>query len=126
VWRKSTLTSLMILIGGLVWRTTLTITNNQTETAINEKNTSISDQLNFASSDATQQAAFQLLDIIQGIQPKGLQLSAVSFMFLMMCERYGQDLRDVLDKTHRQLYDSLSKGRGEYVRAIQQYLKAEL
>lgn len=90
------------------------------------KNTSISDQLNFASSDATQQAAFQLLDLIQGVQPKGLQLSAVAFMFLMMCERYGQDPRDVLDKTHRQLTDSLSVGRGEYVRAIREYLKGEL
>lgn len=89
-------------------------------------NTSISDQLNFSDSDETQQAAFQLLDMIQGIQPKGLQLSAVAFMFLMMCERYQQQPRDVLDKAHRKLYDALSKGRGEYVRAIQEYLKAEL
>lgn len=86
----------------------------------------ITDQLNFARHDDTQQAAFAVLDVLQGIQPKGLQLSAVAFMFLLLCERFKQDPRDVLDKTSRVLKDSLSHGRGEYTRAIQNYMKEEL
>ena len=86
----------------------------------------ILDQLNFATTDDTQVAAFAVLDAIQGIQPPGIRLSAVAFMFLMMCHRYQQDPREVLDKTHRVLTDSLSKGKGEYARAIQTYLKEEL
>lgn len=87
---------------------------------------SILDQLNTSSADDTQQAAFTLLDLIQGIKPMGLQLSAVAFMFILMCERYRQDPREVLDKASRKLCDSLEVGKGEYVRAIQHYLAKEL
>ena len=86
----------------------------------------ITDQLNFARADETQQAAFAVLDNIQGIQPKGIQLSAVAFMFLLMCQRYRQDPREVLYKTSAVLNESLERGRGEYTRAIQNYLKEEL
>ena len=88
--------------------------------------TNIKDQLNAASSERTQVAAFSVLDAIQGIQPKGLQLSAVAFLFLLMCRRFNEDPREVLDKTDRRITDTLSVGRGEYTRAIQNYLKEEL
>lgn len=86
----------------------------------------IRDYLNDQSPETTQQAAFTLLDQIQGIQPKGLQVSAVAFLFILMCERFRIDPREVLDKTHKVLRDSLSQGRGEYVRAIRNYVEKEL
>jgi hypothetical protein len=87
---------------------------------------SITDQLNSVTSENSQKVAFTLLDMIQGIEPKGLQLSGVALMFLLMCERYKQNPREVLDKSSRVLYDAFLEGRGEYIRAIQNYLKEEL
>lgn len=84
------------------------------------------DQLNSVTSGDSQRVAFALLDAMQGIQPKGLQLSGVAVMFLLVCEKSGLDPREVLNKASRILYDAFSEGRGEYARAIRDYLKEEL
>lgn len=84
------------------------------------------DQLNMVTADDSQRVAFALLDAMQGIQPKGLQLSGTAIMFLLMCEQSGIDPREVLNKASRILFDAFNEGRGEHVRAIQNYLRNEL
>jgi hypothetical protein len=84
------------------------------------------DQLNMVTAQQSQQVAFALLDSMQGIQPKGLQLSGTAMMFLLMCEQSKIDPRQVLDKASRVLHDTFTEGTGGYVKAIQQYLKEEL
>jgi len=86
----------------------------------------ITDQINSATQQEIQRAAFGLLDSIQGIQPVGHQVHAVSFLFLLMCQRFKQDPREVLLKTGAALTESLSQGRGEYTRAIINYIKDEI
>ena len=55
-------------------------------------------------------AAFKMLEGLQGIN-QGDQLIGVSMMLLMLCERFKQKPRDVLDTASYVLYDSLSKGK---------------
>lgn len=87
---------------------------------------SILDQLNFASADSSQRVAFALLDAMQGIEPKGLQLSGTALMFLLMCEKSKLDPRDVLDKASHILHRAFIEGRADHIRAIQTYLDKEL
>ena len=87
---------------------------------------SILDQLNMVTADNSQRVAFALLDAMQGIEPKGLQLSGVALMFLLMCEKSKLDPRAVLDKASHVLFDAFNEGRGEHIRAIQTYLAKEL
>ncbi|MGQ0595824.1 hypothetical protein [Aquabacterium sp.] len=77
-----------------------------------------------ATPEKTQQVAFKALDALQG-DKAGDQVAAVSMMFLLVCQRHRLKPRDVLDKGARILQDSLSQGRGEYVRAIRDYLQDE-
>ena len=83
-------------------------------------------QITAVSSEDAQKAAFTVLDILQGVNPPGVRVVSVAFMLLMICRRFRLDPRDVLDKTDRMIRDSLSKGRGEYVRAIREYLREEV
>lgn len=85
----------------------------------------ITDQLNMVTAENSQMVAFSLLDSMQHIKPQGLQLSGTAMMFLLMCTRFKQDPREVLNKTSRVLYDAFSEGRGEHVRAIRNYLEEE-
>lgn len=82
------------------------------------------DQLNMVTSEEGQRAAFAILDRLQE-SPQGVQLAALSMMFLLMCERLKQDPRDVLSKGSAVLLDAFTEGRGEYIRAIREYLKGE-
>ena len=83
------------------------------------------DQLNMLTSAQAQQVAFKVINAVQS-EPPGHQVAAVAITFLMMCERYKADPRDVLDKVSRIAYDAFSEGRGEYIRAIQNYIREEL
>lgn len=83
------------------------------------------DQLNMITSEKAQQVAFQVVNSLQSEKP-GHQVAAVAITFLLMCERYSVDPRDILDKTKRITYDALSEGRGEYIRAIKHYVQEEL
>lgn len=74
--------------------------------------------------EKTQRVAFTALDALQGFTA-GEQLAGISMMFLLACQRHHMNPSDVLDKGNRILSDSLSEGRGEYVRAIKTYLKEE-
>ena len=85
----------------------------------------VRDQINSSTVTSGQLVAFKVLDGLSQEKP-GDQLVGIAMMFLMMCERFKQDPREVLDVSHRVLYDSLSIGRGEHTRAIKQYLNVEL
>lgn len=86
---------------------------------------SVRDQISRTTVHKGQIVAFKLLDGISS-EPQGDQLVGISMLFLMMCERFKQDPRDVLSVGSRVLYDSLSIGRGEHTRAIKQFLNMEL
>lgn len=83
------------------------------------------DHLNMITSQKAQQVAFQVVNSLQ-TEKAGHQVAAVAITFLLMCERYNVDPRLVLDKTKRIAYDALSEGRGEYIRAIKNYVQEEL
>ena len=83
------------------------------------------DQLNMIKSEKAQQVAFKVIDALQSEQ-HGHQVAAVAMVFLMMCKRYNVRPIDVLDKTGRITYDAFSEGRGEYARAIKNYMQEEL
>lgn len=83
------------------------------------------DQLNMVNSEQAQRTAFVVLDILQD-RPAGEQIAALSLMFLLLCERHHQNPRDVLDKGSKILLDAFTHGRGEYIRALRDYLKEEL
>ena len=83
------------------------------------------DQLNGITSQRAQQVAFKVVDALQQ-EPPGHQVAAASLVFLMMCKRFNARPSDVLNKTEMILRDTLREGRGEYVRAIQNYIREEL
>jgi hypothetical protein len=82
------------------------------------------DQLNMVTPEKTQFVAFAALDALQDATA-GEQLAAISMMFLLLCRRYSMNPREVLLKGEHVLLDSLTQGRGEYVRAIRNYLQEE-
>lgn len=83
------------------------------------------DQLNMVTAEQAQRTAFRILDQLQDMQP-GHQVAALSLMFLLVCERHHQSPRDVLHKGSKILLDAFTEGRGEYIRALRNYLKEEL
>ena len=83
------------------------------------------DQLNMITSQKAQQDAFKVINALQS-EPAGHQIAAIAVTFLMVCQRYKVDPRAVLDKASRIAYDAFSEGRGEYIRAIQNYIREEL
>lgn len=83
------------------------------------------DQLNMVTAEQAQRTAFRVLDQLQDI-PAGEQIAAMSLMFLLLCQRHQQNPRDVLDKGSKILLDAFTEGRGEYIRALRNYLKEEL
>lgn len=85
----------------------------------------ILDQLNMTTVDEGQRVAFRALDVVQTEKP-GPQVVGIAILFLLLCTRFKQDPRQVLDKAGRVLYDSLSIGKGEQTRAIKTYLEKEL
>jgi hypothetical protein len=85
----------------------------------------ITDQINSTTVAKGQMVAFKMLDTLQSEQP-GDQVVGAAMMFLMLCERFKQDPREVLRKSSHVLYDSLLVGRGDHTRAIKNYLNMEL
>ena len=83
------------------------------------------DQLNAVSSQAAQEAAFVVIDRLQSYN-SGEQIAGAALVFLMLCERFKQDPREVLLKGSAVLLDTLSYGTGEQTRAIKTYLNKEL
>lgn len=83
------------------------------------------DQINSTTVARGQLVAFKVLEGLQS-EPVGDQLVGISMMFLMMCERFKQNPRDVLHKSSHVLYDSLSIGKGEHTRAIKTFMNMEL
>jgi hypothetical protein len=83
------------------------------------------DQLFSMSSNQAQVAAFKLLDRLQRM-PKHEQMISLAMSFLLICKRYQQSPREMLELSERLVTDSLSKGRGDHVRALMEYLKHEL
>jgi hypothetical protein len=85
----------------------------------------VTDQINSTTVTAGQRVAFRVLNVIQTEKP-GDQIVGAAMLFLMLCTRFKAKPRDVLDKSSRVLYDSLSEGRGDHTRAIKTYLNMEL
>jgi hypothetical protein len=83
------------------------------------------DQLFNMSSNQAQVAAFKLLDRLQRM-PKHEQMVSLAMSFLLICKRYQQSPREMLELSERLITDSLSKGRGDHVRALMEYLKHEI
>jgi hypothetical protein len=83
------------------------------------------DQINNTTVTKGQLVAFKVLEGLHGEKP-GDQLVGIAMMFLMMCERFKQNPRDVLHKSSRVLYDSLSVGKGEHTRAIKTFMNMEM
>jgi TRAP-type mannitol/chloroaromatic compound transport system permease large subunit len=77
------------------------------------------------SADASARFTFRLVDALQGF-PKGYQARAVAMLFYLICEHYKIDPIDLLQITRKATKDALSEGRGEHIRAVQNYLKGEL
>jgi hypothetical protein len=83
------------------------------------------DQINTVSFTKAQYAAFTVIDALQGFN-SGEQIAGAALVFHLLCERFKQDPREVLNKGHQVLQDSLSFGSGEHVKAIKTYLNKEL
>lgn len=83
------------------------------------------DRFSCLSAQTNQVAAFTVLSELDGKLPPEELLAGVTTFFLMMCQRFGQDPREVLSITHRRTKDGFSEGRGEHIRAIQEYCLGE-
>lgn len=85
------------------------------------------DQLNFVGTNEAALITFKIVNAIQQEKP-GRQMAGVANLFLLMCERYKLDPREVLNKASRRLYDSFGEdaGRGEHIRAMKAYVYGEL
>jgi hypothetical protein len=69
--------------------------------------------------------AYALLRTLQEI-PKGNQVMALGVAFHLICQRYNVQPQDIFAQTGRRIKNGLSEGRGEHIRAIQQYIKGEI
>lgn len=90
----------------------------------NHRKYTMLNQVNIASADVAANAAFQVLNVLQEL-PKDQQAIAVAFLYYMTCERYKLHPVDLLEKIRRVVKDAFSEGRGEHVRAIQNYVNKE-
>ena len=83
------------------------------------------DQLHSMTSFDIQTAAFKILDAIQR-QPAHQQVAGASLMFLLIMKKYDMKPREAMQIAEQVFKDCLSEGRGEQIRAIQNYLREEL
>lgn len=83
------------------------------------------DRLLSMSSTRAQTATFKLLDRLQRLHPEE-QVVSVTLSFLMLCKRFNQSPREMLELGERMIRDALSEGRGEHIRAIRDYMDKEL
>lgn len=82
-------------------------------------------QVNVASADIAAKAAFQVLNVIQEL-PKDQQAIGIAMLYFMLTERYKLHPVDLLEKIRKVVKDAYSEGRGEHIRAINNYLHGEL
>ena len=83
------------------------------------------DQLHSMSSYAIQTAAFKILDAVQRI-PAHQQVAGSALMFLLIMKKYNMGPREAMHMAEQVFKDCLSEGRGEQIRAIQNYLDKEI
>lgn len=72
-----------------------------------------------------QVSAFVVLDEMDGKLRDEEMLAGIATYYLMLCNRFNLKANDVLDASRRRLKDAFSEGRGEHIRAIQNYCKGE-
>ena len=77
------------------------------------------------SAATAQEAAFTTLVGLDGVLKDEEMVAGVSTFLLMLCNRYNLKVMDVLDCSRKRLKDGFSEGRGEHIRAIQEYCKGE-
>lgn len=82
------------------------------------------EQFTSLNAPAAAQLAFGMLGALQ-TKAAGHQLAAIAMLFALACKRMKANPADVLAATDRRITDALSIGRGEHIRAIQNYLKEE-
>jgi len=83
------------------------------------------DRLLSMTSFQAQTSAFKMLDQLQRL-PQHEQVASLALGFLLICKRFNQSPRDMCELAEKFLADALSEGRGEQVRALQNYLRNEL
>jgi hypothetical protein len=76
--------------------------------------------------ESNQVAAFTVLTGLDGSLKDEEMVAGIATFLLMLCARYNLDVRDVLSVTHKRTKDGFSEGRGEHIRAIQEYMRGEL
>ena len=83
------------------------------------------DQLHSMSSHSIQTAAFKILDAVQRL-PAHQQVGGAALMFLLIMKKYDMGPREAMHMSESVFKDCLSEGRGEQIRAIQNYLREEI
>lgn len=77
------------------------------------------------SAESNQVAAFTVLTGLDGALKDEEMVAGIATFLLMLCERYKLNVSDVLSATRRRTKDGFSEGRGEHIRAIQEYVRGE-
>ena len=85
----------------------------------------LSDQINFIGKAHASETVFKLISAMQNDNP-GSQVTAAGMLFLLLCEKYKCNPRDVLDKGSRVLFDAFSDPDNAHIRAVKQYIYNEL
>ncbi len=83
------------------------------------------DQLYSMTSHSIQTAAFKILDAVQRL-PAHEQVGGAALMFLLIMKKYDMGPRQAMHMSEQVFQDCLTEGRGEQIRAIQNYLREEL
>lgn len=83
------------------------------------------DKFNSLTAASNQEAAFTVLVGLDGALKDEQLVAGVATFLLLLCARFKLNIREVLDVTTRRTKDGLSEGRGEHIRAIQEYVKGE-
>lgn len=73
--------------------------------------------------DSAQVAAFTVLTGLDGALKDEEMVAGIATFFLMLCRRYNLKPSDVLETTDARLRNAFTEGRGEHIRAIQEYCK---
>lgn len=76
--------------------------------------------------ESNQVAAFTVLTALDGALKDEELVAGIATFLLMLCARYELNVLDVLNCTRRRTKDGFSEGRGEHIRAIQEYMRGEL
>lgn len=83
------------------------------------------DRFHSLTAESNQVAAFTVLTELDGKLRDEEMVAGIATFLLMLCTRFNLDVRDVLDCTRRRTKDGFSEGRGEHIRAIQEYMRGE-